>query len=82
LSTTHIVAVPSAFEAMQSGFCVHMTEAEKTILIQTIAEEVEDIVKGKATSSFAVIQKRLRRLRSNTKKQPTKGLAPVRLRRH
>ena len=39
----------------------NMTDAEKIILIQTIAEEVEDIVKGKATSSFAAIQKRLRR---------------------
>jgi len=38
-----------------------MTEAEKVVLIRTIAEEVEDIVKGKKASGLRTILLRLRR---------------------
>jgi hypothetical protein len=38
-----------------------MTEAEKVVLVRVIAEEVEDIVKGKATSGPRTILQRLRR---------------------
>lgn len=38
-----------------------MTEIEKIALIMTIADEVEDIVKGKSTSGAKAIARRLRR---------------------
>ncbi|MCU1251554.1 MAG: hypothetical protein JWQ49_4583 [Edaphobacter sp.] len=49
-----------------------MTEAEKIVLIRTIAEEVEDVVKGKRTSGFPTIQKRLRRFTEQYENNPPK----------
>ncbi|MBB5060669.1 hypothetical protein HDF16_005405 [Granulicella aggregans] len=36
-----------------------MTEAEKLVLVRLIAEEVDDVVKGKPTSGFPTLKARL-----------------------
>jgi len=38
-----------------------VTERDMAILVRTIAEEVEDLVKGKNTSGFTTIETRLKR---------------------
>jgi hypothetical protein len=47
-----------------------MTEAEKVVLIRVIAEEVEDIVKGKPTSGPQTILQRLRRFTEQYENNP------------
>ena len=50
-----------------------MTEKEMVILVRVIAEEVEDLVKGKNTSGFTTIQKRIRRFTEQYEKDSPKG---------
>jgi hypothetical protein len=50
-----------------------MTEMEKVILIRVIAEEVEDIVKGKPTSSNQTIMRRLRKFSAQYQENPPGG---------
>ena len=50
-----------------------MTELEKVALIQAIAEEVADIVKGNSTSSANTILRRLWKYQEKNELNPPRG---------